>query len=260
MRILYCNKYNFAFSGTEAYLFEAMSLMRAQGNETALFAMADPRGELTAYDQHFVPLMDFKGKKSALQSIKMAGHAIYSVDARKRLRRMISEFKPDLAHVRNIYHHLSPSIFWELRANKIPIIYHVNDFKMLCPSYNLVSHGHACEKCHGGKFWHVVTEGCYSGSHSASMVLSVEAYVHRWLKTYECCVDLFIAPSQFVKDKLVKNGCDAQRIYVLPHFQKLPQHQIPSPAPDAPILYFGRLSSEKGVQDLVQAMRSLPGI
>ena len=260
MRILYCNKYNFAFSGTEAYLFEAMELMRAQGHETALFAMADSRGEPTAYDQHFIPLVDFKARKTAMQSVKLAGHAIYSIDARKRLRRMIAEFKPDLAHVRNIYHHLSPSILWELKANRIPIIYHVNDFKMLCPSYNLVSKGQACEKCHGGKFWHVVSEGCYAGSLVSSMVLATEAYVHRWLKTYEQCVDLFIAPSQFVKDKLVESSCDASRIRVLPHFQKLPQRKLVAPTRDATILYFGRLSPEKGTDDLVRAMQYLPGV
>ena len=260
MRILYCNKYNFAFSGTEAYLFEAMGLMRAQGHETALFAMADPQGEPTAYDQHFIPLIDFKAKKTAVQSAKLAGHAIYSTDARKRLRRMIAEFKPDLAHVRNIYHHLSPSILWELKANKIPVIYHVNDFKMLCPSYNFVSKGRACEKCRDGKFRNVVTEGCYAGARSAAVVLALEAYVHRWLKTYDRCVDLFLAPSQFVKDKLVENGCHPSRIHVLPHFQKLPQHKIDAPAVGAPILYFGRLSPEKGIVDLVQAMRFLPEI
>jgi len=59
MRILYCNKYNFAFSGTEVYLFELMDLMRAHGHEAALFSMADPRGEATKYDQHFVPAIDF---------------------------------------------------------------------------------------------------------------------------------------------------------------------------------------------------------
>ena len=59
MRILYCNKYNFVFSGTEAYLFEVMELVRAGGHETALFAMADPRGKPTPYDRHFVPLVDF---------------------------------------------------------------------------------------------------------------------------------------------------------------------------------------------------------
>src|ERR1044071_8697831 len=126
MKILFCNKYNFTFSGTEAYLFEAMDLMRAQGHETALFAMADPRGEPTEYDQHLIPLIDFKSKKTALQSIKMVGHAIYSTDARKRLRRMLAEFNPALAHVRNIYHHISPSVLWGLRAHKIPILSTVN--------------------------------------------------------------------------------------------------------------------------------------
>jgi len=60
--------------------------MRAQGHETALFAMADPRGAPTSYDQHFIPAIDFKaGKNTTLQSVKMASHAIYSTDARRRL-------------------------------------------------------------------------------------------------------------------------------------------------------------------------------
>jgi len=60
MRILYCNKYNFGFSGTETYLFEAMELMRSRGHEVALFSMADTRGQATPYDRDFVPLTDFK--------------------------------------------------------------------------------------------------------------------------------------------------------------------------------------------------------
>jgi glycosyltransferase involved in cell wall biosynthesis len=261
MRIIYCNKYNFAFSGTESYLFEVMDLMRTRGHATALFSMADPRGEPTPYDQQFVPLINLKSDgQSALQKVKMAGHVIYSLDAKRRIRRMIADFKPDVAHVRNIYHHLSPSILWELKAQKIPVIYHVNDFKMLCPSYNLVAHGQACERCKGGKFWHVVTEGCYAGSRSSALVLAAEAYAHRWLKTYQRCVDLFLAPSQFVKDKLVESGFDEHKINVLPHFQKLPERSIPILKPDAPILYFGRLSPEKGVGDLLQAMQQLPAI
>ena len=60
MRILFCNKYNYAFSGTEVYLFEAMELLRSKGHEVALFSMADPRGSPTPYDHHFVPHVDFK--------------------------------------------------------------------------------------------------------------------------------------------------------------------------------------------------------
>src|SRR5437588_3921407 len=185
MRILYCNKFNFAFSGTEVYLFELMELMRTKGHAVALFSMADPRGQPTKYDQHFLPLVNFKnGSHGMIGGAKLAAQAIYSRAARVRLRRMIAEFRPDVAHVRNIYHHLSPSILWELKAQGVPIVYHVNDFKLLCPSYNMVSHGQACERCHNGQFWHVLTEGCYAGSPGSKLVLAAEAYFHTWLRSY----------------------------------------------------------------------------
>jgi len=255
MRILYCNKYNFPFSGTEVYLFELMDLMRSGGHEVALFSMSDPRGPSTAYDRHFVSHIDFKRPKWGLISnARLAAHAIYSREARRRLRGMIAEFRPDVAHVRNIYHHLSPSILWELKKHGVPVIYHLNDFKLLCPSYNMVAHGRACEKCSGAKFWHVAAEGCYAEGRRSALVLAAEAYVHKWFRTYERCVTRFLAPSQFVKQKLIANGWEAKKIDVLPHFQKLPENVSP-PNTDAPILYFGRLSAEKGVADLVQAMQ-----
>ncbi len=261
MRILYCNKYNFAFSGTEVYLFELMDLMRAHGHETALFSMADPRGEPTKYDHHFVPAIDFKTTGMGLTTrVRNAAHALYSREARRKLRSMIEAFRPDVAHVRNIYHHLSPSILWELKAQGVPVVYHLNDFKLLCPSYNMVSHGGACERCHGGNFWRVVAEGCYSGPPAASLMLAAEAYLHKWLRSYESCVTRFLAPSRFVKDKLIANGWDSQRIDVLPHFQRLPLAMTAEPEPNAPILYFGRLSPEKGLNDLLRAMQCLPYI
>src|SRR5271165_5087624 len=222
MRILYCNKYNYPFSGTEVYLFELMELMRAQGHEVALFSMADAHGEATLYDQHFVPNIDFKEKSGWWQKAWRAGHAIYSWEARRRIRAMIEDFRPDVAHVRNIYHHLSPSILWELKAQGVPVLYHMNDFKLLCPSYNMVSTGQSCERCKGGKFLNVVREGCYSGGRAASAVLAAEAYFHSWIGTYKHCVDTVLAPSAFVKQKLMENGWDGEAIQALPHFQALP--------------------------------------
>src|SRR5712692_5079625 len=180
MKILYCNKYNFAFSGTEVYLFEVMELMRARGHEVALFSMADARGEPTEYDRYFVPHVEFKeGHPGLVERGKLAAHAIYSTEARNRLRGVIRDFQPDVAHVRNIYHHLSPSILWELKAQGVPVLYHLNDFKLLCPSYNMVARGRACERCKGGKFWNVVREGCYSGPPGAALMLAAEAYLHK---------------------------------------------------------------------------------
>ncbi len=261
MKILYCNKYNFPFSGTEVYLFELMALMRAHGHEAELFSMADDRGQPTKYDEFFAPHVDFKRKHMGFfTQAKLAAHAIYSTGARRHLRRMIEVFRPCVAHVRNIYHHLSPSILWELKAQKIPVVYHLNDFKLLCPTYNFVAQGHNCEACKGGHFINVVSQGCYGGTKGSAVVLAAEAYFHRWIRTYQTCVDQFIAPSEFVKQKLMDYGFPEARIRVLPHFQRLPQLPAAAPGSDAPILYFGRLSAEKGVGDLVRAMRHVRAV
>jgi glycosyltransferase involved in cell wall biosynthesis len=257
MRILFCNKFNYSFSGTEVYLFELMELMRERGHQVALFSMADPRGEPTPFDRHFVPHIDFKAESGWWRKPRQAGHAIYSTDARKRIRAMIGDFQPDVAHVRNIYHHLSPSILWELKAQNVPVVYHLNDFKLLCPSYNLVSRGETCEACKGGEFWHALQKRCYPGT-AALVTLAAEAYAQRWLGTYQKCVDLFLAPSRFVREKFVEHGWDGNKFEVLPHFQKTHSVRQRNSNEDEPVLYFGRLSEEKGVADLLRAMRKVP--
>lgn len=254
MRILFCNKYNYRFSGTEVYLFELMDLLRSNGHDVALFSMADSRGEPTPYDRHFVNHIDFKSHAGLATKALHAGHAIYSVEARRKLRRMIREFHPDVAHVRNIYHHLSPSILWELKAQGVPVLYHLNDFKLLCPGYNLVSRGQPCEACRGGAFWQAMSSKCYPGF-AARTALTTEAYIHHWLGTYRKCVEIFLAPSHFVRDKFVEHGWDRNRFEVLPHFQEV-RHVDPV-LENAPVLYVGRLSAEKGVDDLVRAMSQL---
>ena len=89
------------------------------------------------------------------------------------------------------------------------------------------------------------------------MVLAAEAYLHKWLRTYERCVDMFLAPSEFVRTKLIASGFPAERIEVLPHFQALPRDEQLSPD-EGYLLYIGRLSPEKGVYELLRAMVRLP--
>ena len=261
MRILYCNKYDYPFSGTEAYLFDLIHKMDERGQETALFSMDHGRAPAFAGRSYRIPYVDFKDPNASfLKKVKMAAHAIYSPSARRAMRKCLSDFSPDLAHIRSIYHHLSPSILWELKRQGIPVLYHLNDFKILCPTYNFVADGRICkEHCKNGAFYNVVTRGCYEGRRSSAVVLAAEAYLHQWLQTYERCVDVFLAPSEFVRGKLIGAGFPAHRIEVLPHYQALPgDDQLATD--EGYLLYFGRLSPEKGAYELLRAMVQLPHI
>ena len=260
MRILYCNKYDYRFSGTEAYLFDLIERMDRRDHDTALFSMDHGTPSGFTGRAYRVPLVNFKDPHAGfLKKARMAAHALYSPSVRRALRKCIADFSPELAHIRGIYHHLSPSVLWELKRQHIPVLYHVNDFKILCPTYNLVAHGEACEACGDGAFYHAFTEHCYAGPRSSAMVLAAEAYLHKWLRTYESCVDLFLAPSEFVRSKLVSNGLPARRIEVLPHFQDLPSEDELA-NDEGYLLYFGRLSPEKGVDELLHALVRVPHI
>jgi len=261
MRILYSNKYDYPFSGTEAYLFELIHQMDLRGHETALFSMDHGHNPAFAGRAYRIPQIDFKDPHASfIKKVKMAAHAIYSPSSRRAMQKCIHDFCPDLAHVRGIYHHLSPSILWELRRQGIPVLYHLNDFKILCPTYNFVADGRTCEEhCQHGSFHNVVTRGCYQGPLSSAMVLAAEAYLHKWLQTYQRCVDAFLAPSDFVRAKLIDAGFPPQKIEVLPHFQALPRGEQ-LVAERGYLLYFGRLSPEKGVYELLRAMVRLPHI
>jgi glycosyltransferase involved in cell wall biosynthesis len=260
MRILYCNKYNYPFSGTEAYLFDLIGRMDERGHETALFSMDHGRTPAFSGRKYLVPQIDFKDPNASfLKKVRMATHALYSPSARRTMRRCLADFLPDIAHIRGIYHHLSPSILWELKRQKIPVLYHLNDFKILCPTYNFVADGRPCEECAQGAFHNAVTKGCYKGPRSSAVVLAAEAYLHKWLQTYQKCVDLFLAPSEFVRAKLVAGGFPAERIEVLAHFQVLPPNEELK-ADEGYALYFGRLSPEKGAYELMRAMAQLPHI
>ena len=235
-----------------------MELLASHGHALGMFSMAHPSNRPSPFAEFFVPRSDFRDRThTSFQRARLAMRAIYSIEARRRLRLLLRTFQPDIAHVRNIYHHLSPSILWELRRHHIPVVYHLNDFKLLCPSYNLTAHGSVCELCARGAFHNVIRVRCHSTSLASNVVLASEAYLHRWLGTYDRCVTRFIAPSAFCRSKLVEYGWPGDRIDVMYHFQSIPpEAALPSERDDF-ILYSGRLSAEKGILDLIDAMAEL---
>ena len=181
-----------------------------------------------------------------------AQRVIYWMQARQKMRELLQVVRPQIAHVHNVYHHLSPSVLPLLQQRGIPIVITVHDLKLACPAYTMMSGNKPCERCRGGKLYNVAVHRCIKGSLALSSVVMAEAYLHRALGIYQNNVDRFIVPSRFVLEKLVQWGWARERFIHIPNFVAIDRFK-----PDAPagrrFVYCGRLHEEKGVATLLRA-------
>ena len=103
--------------------------------------------------------------------------------------------------------------------------------------------------------WRGVARACYRGSHVASGALAGMLMLHRGLGTYRNKVARYIALNDFCRDKFIEGGLPAERVVVKPNFVDF---DMPEPVARVGLLFVGRLSVEKGVATLTEAMRLLP--
>jgi glycosyltransferase involved in cell wall biosynthesis len=69
-------------------------------------------------------------------------------------------------------------------------------------------------------------------------------------------IDAIVCPSKFLHDKMVEAGYNRDRLHHVPSFIDHAQY-TPSTTPGSYVLYFGRISREKGVDVLVDAFARL---
>lgn len=257
MKILMIDKYFFIKGGAERYYFELKDILERMGHQVVPFSMQHPLNHDTKYEKHFVDNIDF-GIDSRLQKMldlpKVAGRMFYSFHAKNRLERLLDLEKPDLAHLHMIDHQLSPSILHVLRKYEVPVIQTVHQYKLVCPNYKLYNPrtGQICEKCLNGNLWHPVKERCHKNSLTASLLIALESSFHRAIRIYEKHIDLFHVPSHFIGRKLVEGGVGRGKIQHLFYAIRLDRF-VPNFASGNYLLYFGRLSEEKGLLTLLKA-------
>lgn len=260
------NKFYYLCGGTERYYFDMTRLLQQRGHEVIPFAMTHPHNFESEYASYFVDEISFERSanlRRPLSSFKAALRAIYSKQAEWKLHNLIRIKKPDIAYLHNIHHQLSLSILSVLKQHNIPIIWRLHDYSLLCPNSLFYTHGAICEACAGGRFYQIAWRGCRRGSRAASIVAGLSSYLDRWLGLANLA-DLFMAPSSFLATKMVEHGLDAKKIVVIPNFIDLstfePDLSTSSPiaTEESKLVYFGRLSSEKGLKILIQAVARVP--
>jgi glycosyltransferase involved in cell wall biosynthesis len=253
MRVLHVNKFLYRRGGAEGYLLDLAELQRARGDEVAYFGMTHPENDTPQrYGEHFPPHVELEPPpRGPVRRAAAVGRMVYSPASRRGLARVIADFQPDVLHLHNIYHQLSPSVLGAARAAGVPCVLTLHDYKLACPSYQMLAGHTICDACVTGGPWQAVRRRCKDGSLGASAVLSIESWLHRVTRAYGA-VGAFVSPSRFLADVMRRAGVYPDRLRVVNNFVDAAAI-APKAAPGGGIVYAGRLSPEKGVDTLILA-------
>ena len=202
----------------------------------------------------------FISNPSGAEKLLYPFRIIYSGEARRKMRQVIDRFHPDIIHFNNINFQLTPSVILAGAERNIPMVQTVHDLQMLCPNHMMMEFGtwKLCEECSGKKCkMACVRKKCIHGSRAKSLIGAIEGTIYTSSHVYDR-VARYICPSRFIEEKLLTVPRYAGKTTMIHNFLSKTA-EIDVPKGDY-VLYFGRLSEEKGIARILAACRLLPEI
>ncbi len=226
--------------------------MRQIGWDVGFFSMHHENNLKTPWSKYFVEEIEFGKNYSLVKKMAMASKVIYSFEAQKNLLNLLRDHKFNVAHLHCIYHHLSPSILPILADAGVRVVLTAHDLKIACPAYKMLNNDGICERCREGTIFNIVRYRCIKNSLAASSIVAMESGLHKFLRTYQNYVDRIVVPSKFFFEKLVEWGWSREKLIYIPNYVDREMF-VPHYRVGKYFVYFGRLSSEKGVSTLIKA-------
>lgn len=234
MRVLMVHAAYQQRGGEDSVVDTEVALLRAQGHEVSLYLRHNEEAREAG-------------------PLGVVSQAMWSRRSERDMRNLIASFKPDVVHVHNTWPMVSPSVYWPAHEAGIPVVQTLHNFRLMCPQAMFLREGKICEDCLGTLPWRGVLRACYRQSRLQTALLASTVQLHRALGSYERAVTLFVALSSFSKSKFVQGGLDAERIVIKPNFvEDSGDGQLDQRTGG---LFVGRLSDEKGVGVLLDALR-----
>lgn len=270
MRIILVNKFHYMKGGSETYYFAVADALREMGHEVHYFAMEDEKNVPCEDSDLFVPNRDYNGPSSPVAKASAALSIVYSSEAKRRFQVLCERVRPDIVHLNLVHRQITLSILDAayLAQHKVPVVWTAHDYIAVCPSYTMLDGAdEVCEACLGGRFSNCLKRKCVKGSATKSGMAMLEAEFLRRTRAYDK-IDRVICPSRFLAGKMVEGGFPESQIVWMPNFVAdepiEAAGRAKGPGCDGPyLLYFGRLSAEKGVDVLIGAfseiVERLPG-
>jgi len=185
--------------------------------------------------------------------------AIWSGETIRRLRPILQETRPAIAHFHNTFAMISPAAYYACREARIPVVQTLHNYRTGCPNASCAIEGLPCERCIPKTIaWPGIVRKCYRGSRSATAGVAAVSAVHKLLGTYQRKVNAYISTTEFARAIHIRSGLPRSRIFVKPNFID-PPPSLSLRQPGGYGLYVGRITPEKGVDVLIDAWQKLAG-
>ena len=263
----YPYRYN---AGSEVYSQTLCQELVRQGHEVVVFTRQE-----NAYKQEYCIEWDTDPtcKEIKLCLINMThskdGYRHAAVD--RAFAHLLENYRPDVVHIGHL-NHLSTSLVSEAHHRKIPIVFTLHDFWLMCPRGQFLQGINsksedlypACdsqenEKCARQCYWR------YFGEQEDAEDIQ---YWTNWVakrmdhaREMSSLIDLFIAPSHYLRDRFIKDfSLDPSRVIYLDygfHLERFQGRMRAFKSPDFVFGYIGTHKQAKGIFHLLQAFNSL---
>lgn len=263
MKILQVNKFFYRRGGAETHFFDVIDLLAAHGHDVIPWSMKDPANAASKYEKYFLDPIDFQKREPWPRELEKVGHLLYSREASQKLDRLLNDIKIDIAHLHNVYHHFSPSIFAVFKKHRVPVVMTLHDYKLVSPNYRLFNRHGVCLCSRHHRYYEAIFKKCVDDSAAKSIIAAAELSFHKLFQFYEKGTSRFITPSDFMRALMIEWGEPAEKFITLNNFlnpqlySSIPDQQFDGSNKGGYLLYMGRLSHEKGILSLVAAARKL---
>jgi len=259
MKILTAEKYYFVAGGASRVFLETNRLLESYGHQVIPFAGRYPKNFETPYARYFVPRFTLfsgedEGRATAGQTANAFLDAHSAFDVARAVDRIVADLKPDVAHLHTILYQLSPALITRLSRARVPVIQTLHDFNLVCASRYLYTGGRICERCRGRLYHHALLRNCCNGNFPVSLMSASAMTFHALFHLYPGNVDRFIAPSRFLRTKMIEWGLPPKRIVHVDHFLPAAKFAAQQGRSEDYFVFAGYLVRQKGIYTLLEAM------
>ncbi len=239
MRILSLHNYYLQAGGEDSVFRLEAELLRQHGHEV-------------------IEYLEDNRRIAGMSKISVALQTTWSWESYRRVKHVITQEAPDVAHFHNFFPLISPSAYYACREMGVPVVQNLDNQRLICPASTFYRDEQLCLDCLSKiPAWPGIRHACYHESRMHTAVVAAMAAFHTWRRTWQDVVNVYINSTNFYRQIYIKAGFPPEKLVVKPHFIMPPAVPAASEAEGDYALFIGRLEAVKGVRTLVAAWKQL---